>query len=84
MLPGDPAGGERIRSPRGIIFENRRFVPDLPVQSGIESPGHKRFPDIEDRPGMTPDDSGNLCIGFVGMGCRLGGSWGWRRISYGG
>lgn len=69
MLNASRGSRRRREDPesRGIIFGSRRFVSDFPVQSGIESPGHKRFPDIEDRLGMTPDGGSNLCIGFVGI-----------------
>jgi len=53
-----------------------RFVPRLGLFPRHVSRQWKRFPDIENRPGMKPDDGGNLCIGFVGMGCGLGGSLG--------
>jgi len=83
MLAGDPGDRERTRSPQGIIFGSRRFVPDLPVQSGIESPGHDAFRTLKTDRGMTPDDGGNPCIGSVDMGCRHGGSLR-RRIFPGG
>ena len=46
---------------------NRRFGAEFPVQRRVKPLGDKRFADVKHGQGVTPDNLGNLGVGFVGM-----------------